>query len=298
MDTSQLQVHVTRLRAAAASVAMEQTDRLLSGLSLQLFAPSSALGLTLFCLWLNARWIVVVSVQPLYQTVLVGTLGGSEVLTGLTLVHYAHLLKLLHPGGRLLVHSPDVLPPNIASTLTLAGFVDISAAVTVSGGAWEMTCRKPDFETGSLVALNLPRASSKQPPSAPDAKKIWKLSAEDFGDDVDFLDNDGEGLLDAADLAMATTAPPRDDCEIGVGGNRKACKDCTCGRAADEQLDTTTAVTAATPAKKAAPVAASSCGSCYLGDAFRCASCPYLGMPAFKPGDQITLSATQLKSDL
>ena len=59
----------------------------------------------------------------------------------------------------------------------------------------------------------------------------------------------------------------------------KPCKNCTCGRAEAERKGEKFDPTKFT----------SKCGRCYMGDEFRCANCPYRGLPAFKPGDKIEL---------
>lgn len=85
-----------------------------------------------------------------------------------------------------------------------------------------------------------------------------------------------------AEVATATAGSrPRDDCETGPGAMRKACKNCTCGRS------TIADSAAVNPTDES--VVSSACGSCYLGDEFRCSGCPYRGMPAFKPGEKVSI---------
>jgi len=72
----------------------------------------------------------------------------------------------------------------------------------------------------------------------------------------------------------------------------KACANCSCGRAEQEALEEESKTTTLEKKIETGKVN-SSCGSCYLGDAFRCASCPYKGLPAFKPGDKVKLDLSK-----
>ncbi|KAI9928492.1 electron carrier [Aspergillus wentii] len=112
---------------------------------------------------------------------------------------------------------------------------------------------------------------------------------------------DEDTLLDDNDLSRPIVQPP--ECRPKAGKRRRACKDCTCGLAqkleeedvakrasADKALDslkldqTDLAEVDFTVQGKVG-----SCGNCALGDAFRCDGCPYIGLPAFKPGEEVRL---------
>lgn len=132
-----------------------------------------------------------------------------------------------------------------------------------------------------LRKLNL---ANKDPAKAAKKASLWALTRSDAPSTPTI---DESTLLTEADLLRPKTVQ-REDCD--VKRTRKACKNCSCGLREillQEQDDLgngainggvkTDGVTAVSTG-----AVTSSCGNCSLGDAFRCASCPYLGALGFR----------------
>ncbi|RMZ92043.1 hypothetical protein DV736_g700, partial [Chaetothyriales sp. CBS 134916] len=117
-------------------------------------------------------------------------------------------------------------------------------------------------------------------------------------EDDELIDEDT--LLDEEDMARPVKVPAA--CKPNAR-RRRACKDCTCGLAekiaGEDQAMRAKADSALQSLKLDANDLSEvdftvkgkvgSCGNCSLGDAFRCDGCPYIGLPAFKPGEEVRL---------
>jgi hypothetical protein len=136
------------------------------------------------------------------------------------------------------------------------------------------------------------------------------------GEDDDLIDEDD--LITEADMARpviqrglhfsyhlirSTNMFPALECQPKPGKRRRACKDCTCGMKEKLEAEDAAKRSSADKALNSLKLDADdlaevdftvqgkvgSCGNCALGDAFRCDGCPYIGLPAFKPGEEVRL---------
>ncbi|XP_024392845.1 anamorsin homolog 1 isoform X1 [Physcomitrium patens] len=246
--------------------------------------------------------------------------------------YLAEVARVLVSGGDLIVQEPLLAEAQeqkcssaqtkaqLERNLLLAGFVNLEVVDSVVGVEIAKACTtssvalnvvavkssKPSWDTGSVFQIRKKVSNQNGNFRTSGNYQPVKLTAGETVDDfplnskpavkVDLssdFKNDEEELIDEDDLLTeedlkAPVLPAAESC----APTKKACKNCTCGRAELEEKEQETKLTTAQINNPT-----SSCGSCGLGDAFRCAGCPYRGMPTFKLGEKITLGGSLLVAD-
>ncbi|KAL0887624.1 hypothetical protein Bca101_011607 [Brassica carinata] len=195
---------------------------------------------------------------------------------------YGEFSRVLKPGGSVFVCANSEgetveLLQTLQRRVTLAGFLEPQSLDLTSvelpnfSLSVGIKAKKPSWKIGSSFALKKP------------AKTLLKVNLDD---DLDLIDEDS--LLTEEDLKKPQL-PVVSGCET----TKKACKNCVCGRAEIEEKAVKLGLT-----EDQIENPQSSCGSCGLGDAFRCGTCPYKGLPPFKLGEKVTLSQNFLEADI
>lgn len=200
------------------------------------------------------------------------------------------LLNTLQSDATIEAHVPASV--GLDSALTYAGFTQLQTQQ--NGESVKITAKKPSWQAGSAAKLNFKKKatstnvndeekrgeSSQQSQPQSSVINAWKLAASAEDDDMngnnEYEDEDQLLEREAVKPIIGTKAVAS-DCGPEAVGKRKACKNCTCGLAEAESKVTIDDLNEG----DVLPVT-SQCGSCGLGDAFRCAGCPFLGKPAFK----------------
>jgi len=180
------------------------------------------------------------------------------------------LVRILKPGGTVTITEPLAgrtrqHSEQLSAALTLAGFTNTT--ITPNSNNVEFSASKPNVNFNTTQTISIKKKAPVDP-------SVWTT-----GSTTDLVDE--KDLIGEEDLKK----PVQSDCEIT--STKKACKNCTCGRA--EQDSSSTPKQKLTLEMLENPAVNSSCGNCALGDAFRCGGCAYRGLPAFKPGEKITL---------
>ncbi|KAJ9199791.1 hypothetical protein DTO166G4_3533 [Paecilomyces variotii] len=210
----------------------------------------------------------------------------SEALPLLTRELYTALVPAMKTGAKLQTQD-NFFGASEAREAVLAGLVH-------KDGGFE----KPDTTAAVAVPLRFGAKKAAAKKNVPPPPPVIDFT-DDLGNDDELIDEDT--LLSAEDMKRPVVPPP--ECQPKAGKRRRACKDCTCGLAAQLEAEDAERRAKADQGLDTLKLQADdlneldftvqgktgSCGNCALGDAFRCAGCPFIGMPAFKPGEEVKI---------
>ncbi|KID95026.1 Anamorsin, partial [Metarhizium majus ARSEF 297] len=226
-----------------------------------------------------------VSLPPAtYDLVLVLTdADGSRAAESARLLNrhlFASLVPAMRVGGRLQFQGGQLGAAESKEAI-------LSGLVATDGG----------FEKQEEEEVVIPLRLGKKKTPAPLPKFDFGKLDDDDDDDDDLIDEDD--LLGEEDLKRRPQAPT----ECQPQKRRRPCKDCTCGLAAKFEAEEKERRSQANAGLEAIKLDTNdlneldftvkgktgSCNNCSLGDAFRCSTCPFIGLPAFKPGEEVRI---------
>ncbi|KAF9653470.1 DUF689-domain-containing protein [Thelephora ganbajun] len=240
---------------------------------------------------------------------------ATQILDGLSPLGKLYILNT--PSGSALPDELALLGFGILSTTPSSSGITIVAQKPIR--SYSLKTKKAITTTSNgteaeIISMPLPRRAklnSQDSGNKATKQALWTLVSPSTPS------IDAEALLTPADRERPATCDPVTS--SSSPRRKKACKGCTCGLAelenAEEEaeqaelakklkvvlldadgvveIDPTNGVDKERERLKkvaeSTTKATSSCGSCYLGDAFRCSGCPYRGLPAFNPGEKVEI---------
>ena len=182
--------------------------------------------------------------------------------------------RCVRPGGLVLLCSEK----DMSLDMMIAGFVEVAS---IGNNIWKASL--PAWQAGSKATFK------KSTDSGRAQKQAWKAAAKSSVEvsqvglaDMDIEYEDEDALLDLAPVVMVSASKAAEKAGGGCATKRRACANCSCGR---KEMEEAEGRGEPRPQLSDAELAKmkSSCGNCHKGDAFRCASCPFLGKPAYDP---------------
>ena len=179
--------------------------------------------------------------------------------------------RVLTPAGEMCIDmraSNNEIGASMTQTLSMYGFQPLRES-----SPYNLSYSKPQAIQSISININTSASNTKVNPST----GVWQVNADDLAE---------SDLVDEEDLlndGMVIEAPQGCGPVDTKTGKKRACKNCSCGLL---QMEQEAAAEGKELDENTMDRSKSGCGNCSKGDAFRCDVCPFLGKPAFEPGQE------------